>query len=641
MTLSQEQQQLFKQLQGLCKTQITNAFHIGQWFHVVNEFVEVLINIESYLALTKVRGKEVERKRCSSPTSVVIYVKNTLNLIPCLGYQELNVADLPESQFCKVDYPYTYYISTNCAGISENRLTPCGPCIKMKQDVDSHCLDCFRQFEDIQDLMSALKNHIFNVHIDFAQHNLSKLDNCYDASRHKDEPKTKKRKIKEVEMETEVSEEEEVDDSSIMGQLVPEGGVKEFAEEETDFLDEDDIVLERGFNEVYDYDIMQDTTKCDTFEDHSGATEPNTSEVKNSTEEKQLDPQHTSPKDHQYAEKSEQKATGNLSCLQCNEKFTKPFFFEKHVKQRHPRQEFITCNDCSKDIPVTNSDFQFTEHVRICDHNNMTPVRNFKPSKPGNDGTFCPICQVPTPRADVRQRRHKKTIHLKMPLSQCQAEDCQTMFESFYNYEDHMLECHKEMGSITCMKCSMNVPIDKNETWFVDHFLGCKFQGLKLRTQKRGQGTRAGLRCTNSSIRSIDDGVANRMSSIVATPLFIEENEPGISCKMCPRKFRSNEALKVHERKAHNFNFTICSICSDEFYSTVQLQEHMKKDHEEVATLECWLCLQDINTYQLTNHLNACIFFRIGEKMGKIKCSICDKAFFRGKSYREPSLGTC
>ena len=242
------------------------------------------------------------------------------------------------------------------------------------------------------------------------------------------------------------------------------------------------------------------------------------------------------------------------------------------------------------------------------------------------------MCQVATTKRN--RASHNRLVHLRMPQRRCVIGDCDILFGNCFAYEDHILENHKKVGSIACSSCKMNIPITHDETWFSDHFMNCAYKVLKVRVQKTSHVQYTGKRITESSFRKINDGVENEMSPIVMNKIVLSEGDPEVNCSHCNKSFKSLQALRVHELKAHNFNLTVCSICKENKGSTLQLQDHLVRSHRDILSVPCWLCYQDIKPCELVNHLNACIFFRLSDKLGKISCSICAKPFKRGNSFK-------
>ena len=99
-------------------------------------------------------------------------------------------------------------------------------------------------------------------------------------------------------------------------------------------------------------------------------------------------------------------------------------------------------------------------------------------------------------------------------------------------------------------------------------------------------------------------------------------NSKVFQCKVCEKMFRSDDHLKIHEKRQHENEEITCSDCGKSF-SLQYFQDHVRNVHQKLKSYKCHLCQ---NSFSQKSNLNSHVkLFHLGIKPHK--CSICPSSF--------------
>ncbi|KAL7023394.1 hypothetical protein ACKWTF_012589 [Chironomus riparius] len=110
----------------------------------------------------------------------------------------------------------------------------------------------------------------------------------------------------------------------------------------------------------------------------------------------------------------------------------------------------------------------------------------------------------------------------------------------------------------------------------------CDFDGKVFRTKnKLWQHMKIHL-------SKIECKICGKLIKIVSLDGHMKQThatENKFQCKICPKSFKSNELLHIHER-IHDKKFQ-CGICKIKFAANSRLHMHIKRDHENPGSYQC------------------------------------------------------
>ena len=132
---------------------------------------------------------------------------------------------------------------------------------------------------------------------------------------------------------------------------------------------------------------------------------------------------------------------------------------------------------------------------------------------------------------------------------------------------------------------------------------------------------------------------------------WTKEDMQETACNMCDTVFESFSECQQHKRVAHLYGKFNCSVCTMDFQLGQEYIDHTRESHEEITTLPCGTCREEVNMLEYADHLRDCMQKRkltyqraTHEDESKMKaktipCNYCEEKFVsttkRNKHHKE------
>jgi len=281
-------------------------------------------------------------------------------------------------------------------------------------------------------------------------------------------------------------------------------------------------------------------------------------------------------------------AEKNILCTYCGSRFARPSLLQHHIKLMHTENaKNVPCPQCKK---VLSNEKTLYLHVRF-----MHKDTRF----------LCDMCDQKFAKKE-ELKEHCITEHREAVLAKCQ--DCDEEFGTQTLLKQHRVKVHKDRPFL-CEHCNQTFITNDHMTRHIQKV----HQGINLPVDKSNVTPIPCIQCGK-------EFPSNWHLKRHVVSLHTPSDTP--ICKLCFKKFASNEELQVHLNTDHSDKKFECEECKKTFASTWHLKRHTDIHYSNGLNHPCSICQQSFKT---TVHLKSHIKSK-HEGMRNI-CELCDKEF--------------
>ena len=169
-------------------------------------------------------------------------------------------------------------------------------------------------------------------------------------------------------------------------------------------------------------------------------------------------------------------------------------------------------------------------------------------------------------------------------------------FFAFYphEYEAHVLQHHADMegGMVAkCPDCNGEIALKSTAHTFTDHYKECSITLLCHRDKLSRDHNQ--VRKADSPTVWCDICGKQLKQGSMRVHMLNHTNKATLQCTLpdCSKRFKHEEARKVHEKSFHGSNKYPCDRCGKTFRDKTYLREHVELVHDKISQdIKCTEC---------------------------------------------------